>query len=86
MYNEPDLNADRGEGEIMIMEYFERCELFELLVRVNESLGGNPSLPVNQRRLEYIPSRILWRLFLCRELPDLERAPSASLLIFILSY
>ncbi|KAI0169699.1 hypothetical protein GGR52DRAFT_478218 [Hypoxylon sp. FL1284] len=47
------------------MEYFERCELQELLVRVNDSIANNPSRPNNERKLEYIPSRVLWRLFLC---------------------
>ncbi|KAI2623136.1 kinase-like domain-containing protein [Hypoxylon sp. NC1633] len=61
LYNDPDPEAPA----IMIMEYFERCELQELLVRLNEAVSNNAYLPDNQKRLEFIPARILWRLFLC---------------------
>lgn len=60
------------------MEYFQRCELNELLVRVNESVSNNATLPDNEKKLEYIPSRILWRLFLCRELFALTGMLSTS--------
>ncbi|KAI1772884.1 hypothetical protein F4818DRAFT_443765 [Hypoxylon cercidicola] len=62
-YNDP--NGESGSAAILIMEYFQRCELNELLIRINESVLNNPGLPDNEKKLEYIPSRILWRLFLC---------------------
>lgn len=58
---------------LMIMENFERLELQELLVRVNEAVTNNPTVPSHERTLEFIPSRILWRLFLCRKLLSLTR-------------
>ncbi|KAI1767444.1 kinase-like domain-containing protein [Hypoxylon sp. FL1150] len=52
-------------AQILKMEYFERFELQELLIRVNESVSNNAMVPDNEKKLEYIPSRVLWRLFLC---------------------
>ncbi|OTB06167.1 hypothetical protein M426DRAFT_9982 [Hypoxylon sp. CI-4A] len=58
-------NPKSGHPNLIIMEYFERCDLNELLCRVNESVSENPSVPDVRKKLEYIPSRILWRIFLC---------------------
>ncbi|KAI1661172.1 hypothetical protein F4813DRAFT_346647 [Daldinia decipiens] len=63
LYN--DYFGDNGSPALMIMDYFERCELYELLTRVNESVSNNRNLPNHRKKLEFIPSRFLWRLFLC---------------------
>ncbi|KAI1444777.1 kinase-like domain-containing protein [Annulohypoxylon stygium] len=62
-----DYNAlDDESGAIMIMEYFELGTLQDLLCRINESTRGNRRLELYQKKLEFIPHRILWRMFLCR--------------------
>ncbi|XXH00668.1 hypothetical protein Hte_007018 [Hypoxylon texense] len=63
LYNTPD--DENGSGAILIMEYFQRCELHDLLARINDAASNNWRLPYEQARLEFIPTRILWRLFLC---------------------
>lgn len=67
-----DYNAlDDESGAIMIMEYFELGTLQDLLCRINESARGNRRLELHQKKLEFIPHRILWRMFLCRRAPYL---------------
>lgn len=78
LYN--DYIGDNGSPALMIMDYFERCELYELLTRVNETVSNNRNLPNHRKKLEFIPSRFLWRLFLCRKLLDPVRKPTMLLI------
>lgn len=63
LYNDP--YEENDSAALLVMEYFERCELMELLVRLNETVRDNLTVPDKEKKLEFIPSRVLWRLFLC---------------------
>ncbi|KAI0135746.1 hypothetical protein F4814DRAFT_34993 [Daldinia grandis] len=63
LYN--DYIGDNGSPALMVMDYFGGCELYELLTRVNETVSNNMNLLNHRKKLEFIPSRFLWRLFLC---------------------
>lgn len=69
MFNNPE--PEDGDTPLLVMEYFERCDLHELLIRINEAKSNNPDVHDSRKRLEFIPNRILWRLFLCRKLMSL---------------
>ncbi|KAI1092519.1 hypothetical protein F5B19DRAFT_204029 [Rostrohypoxylon terebratum] len=49
----------------MVMEYLELGTLQDLLYRINESARENRRLGFHQKKLEFIPHRISWRMFLC---------------------
>ncbi|KAI0008696.1 hypothetical protein F4779DRAFT_618334 [Xylariaceae sp. FL0662B] len=58
-------NQAAGLDPVMIMEVLDKCDLRELIIRINESVELNDTLPPENRKLEFIPSRVLWRIFLC---------------------
>ncbi|KAI0471773.1 kinase-like domain-containing protein [Xylariaceae sp. FL0804] len=60
IYNNP-----RAPQPMIIMEYLKRTDLEELLNTINEAKGTNFRFPADQRKIEYIPSRLLWKIFLC---------------------
>ncbi|KAI1214610.1 uncharacterized protein F4807DRAFT_403966 [Annulohypoxylon truncatum] len=64
----------------MVMEYFSRGELNDILCRMNEAARANVNLPDDEKTLEFIPHRILWRMFLCCRMPYPAKIPSISLI------
>ncbi|KAI1085535.1 kinase-like domain-containing protein [Whalleya microplaca] len=56
-------NNEKRTQTLMIMEVFPRCDLQELIYRINGAAALNPGA-IN-KRMEYIPTRSLWRIFLC---------------------
>ncbi|KAI1119126.1 kinase-like protein [Nemania sp. NC0429] len=62
-----DINDEDGDGPqpIMVMEHIGKGSLTELLQRLEVMRVTNEGLPEDQRGMEYIPNRTLWRIFLC---------------------
>ncbi|CAJ2510465.1 Uu.00g132740.m01.CDS01 [Anthostomella pinea] len=63
--NPTSYNNAKAENPIMIMELLDMGDVRDLACRINEAVATNPELPDGQKKLEYIPNRILWHIFLC---------------------
>lgn len=62
-----EFNNPQVQAPIIVMEVASKFSLYELISRINTARKWNRANPTayTQQKLEFIPSRILWRMFLC---------------------
>ncbi|KAH9906295.1 kinase-like domain-containing protein [Xylariomycetidae sp. FL2044] len=60
-----EYNNNFPSYQILVMEFMSRADLYSLVMRLTDARDDNETLKEEDRKLEYIPVRILWRIFLC---------------------
>ncbi|KAI0483396.1 kinase-like domain-containing protein [Xylariaceae sp. FL0804] len=60
-------NNPESDQPIIVMEFLSRGSLYQLIGRVLEApaLNNSSQIPNDQKLIQYIPDRVLWRMFLC---------------------
>ncbi|KAI0006476.1 kinase-like domain-containing protein [Xylariaceae sp. FL0662B] len=74
-------NNEKRVNPLLIMEAFPECDLKELICRLGDTRAANEKGGKDDKKiLEYIPTRILWRIFLClaRAIVGLAYTPPPS--------
>lgn len=67
-------NNTRAQHPVVVMEVLSKFSLYELISRINQTRYYNRANPNNpaDHKLEFIPNRVLWRIFLCCKLKSSE--------------